>query len=204
MQHPTIKHQGAYLRHLFNAARSAWRASLSPSRAAGETLGPGCAEIVRHVSARGRQRQMLSLRFYSICSLHGKGCSQRRSGDTELAAVSEMVRDVTEKRRYDDFNHDANSPRTRRLLAMFLTQQRTPISFIRLKWIASSSQCSTRSCVTLTPAKRSTQMSCFQAARSFSKGLVSTEILRASRRKHHQCCSQTLPMRGSVAPAKSH
>ena len=109
-----------------------------------------------------------------------------------------------EKRRYDDFDHDANSPRTRRLLAMFLTQQRAPISFIRLKWIASSSQCSTRSCVTLTPAKRSTQMSCFQAARPFSKGLVSTEILRASRRKHHQCCSQTLPMRGSVAPAKSH
>ena len=61
---------------------------------------------------------MLFLRFYSICSLHGKGCSQRRSGDTELAAVSEMVRDVTEKRRYDDFNHDANSPHRARLLVM--------------------------------------------------------------------------------------
>ena len=34
---------------------SAWRASLLPSRAAGETLGPGCAELVRHVSARRGQ-----------------------------------------------------------------------------------------------------------------------------------------------------
>ena len=66
----------------------------------------------------------------------------------------------------------------------------------------SSQQVSSTS-VTSNSAEICTPMSCFQAARPFSKGLVSTEILRASRRKHHHCCRQTLPLRFLPAAEKA-
>ena len=69
-------------------------------------------------------------------------------------------------------------------------------------WKCCSSQVSSTS-VTSNSAEICTPMSCFHAARPFSKGLVSTEILRASRREHHHCCRQTLPLRFLPAAEKA-